>query len=290
MSYNIFDLSYMVARELNVLEEGTATGGSTTTLIDTVYRDQDDDFWNGGTIWLIYDAGAAAAAPQGEWARITDSVSSTKTITFTGAMTAAIAASDLYAVSDDEYPRDTIVSQINRSLTDMGRIVYTDTTTITTADDQTEYTLPTGLAAGNLQEVWLQNDDDDADDNRWTLIQNWYVQKSATGTADELVLQYQYASGYALKLVYIAPHPEMRTRTTKLSELVPLPNILFNSVLNLLRLKKVATENPKYDTEIVKYETKVAQLEPLPKPRKQGRLLTLGLKGELDSEPGKVYL
>lgn len=290
MSYNIFDLSYMVARELGVLEEGTATGGSTTTLIDTVYRDEDDDYWNSGTLWLVYDAGAAGAAPQGEWARITDHVSSTKTITFTGALTAAIAANDLYAVCDDEYPRDTIVSQINRSLTDMGRIVYTDTTTITTADDQTEYTLPIGLAAGDLKEVWLQGDDDDADDNRWARIYNWDVQKSATGTADELLLQYQYASGYALKLVYIAPHPEMRTRTTKLSEFVPLPNIIFNTVLNLLRLKKAATENPKYNTEIVKYESKVAALKPLPTPRKRGKLLTLGATGSLDSEPNKVYL
>ena len=289
MAYNLFDLTYRVARELNAVSEGTATGGSATTLIDTVYLDQDDDYWNGGTVWVIYDAGAAAAAPEGEWARITNHVSSTKTITCT-TLTAGIAASDLYAVADDEYKRGAIVSQINRSLVDMGEIIYTDTTTITTADDQTEYTLPTGLAAGNLREVWLQGDDDDSDDNRYTLIKNWYVQVTATGTAEELVLQYQYASGYALKLVYVAPHPQMYTRTSKLSETIPLPNILYPSVLNLLRYKKANTENPKYDTEIVKYETKVARLTPLPKPRKQGRLLTLGATGTLDSEPNKVYL
>jgi hypothetical protein len=289
MSFNMFDLTYRVARELGVLQEGTATGGSTTTLIDTVYLTQDDDFWNGGTVWVTYDAGAAAAAPEGEWARITDHVSTTKTITCT-AVTAAIAAADLYAVADSEYKRGDIVSQINRSLADMGEIIYTDTTTITTADDQTEYTLPTGLAAGNLKEVWLQGEDDDADDNRWTRIYNWDIQITATGTAEELILQYQYASGYAVKLVYVAPHPQMYTRTSNLSETIPLPNILYPSVLNLLRFKKAATENPKYDTEIVKYETKVAQLAPLFVPRKQGKLLTLGATGTLESEPGKVYL
>ena len=289
MTYNVFDLTYRVARELGVLQEGTATGGSQTTLIDTVYLTQDDDFWNGGTVWVTYDAGGSAVAPEGEWARITDHVSSTKTITCTS-VTASIAASDLYAVADSEYKRGDIVSQINRSLADMGEIIYTDTTTITTADDQTEYTLPVGLAAGNLREVWLQGDDDDADDNRWTEIKNWNIQITATGTAEELILQYQYASGYALKLVYIAPHPQMYTRTSKLSETIPLNNIIYPSVLNLLRYKKASTENPKYDTEIVKYETKVAQLPPLPKPRKQGKLLTLGATGSLDSEPNKVYL
>jgi len=289
MSYNLFDLSFRVARELNVLMEGTATGGSATTVEDSVYLTQDDDFWNGGTVWITYDAGGAAASPEGKWGRITDYDKTTYKITFTPTVTDAIVATDLYAVADDEFPRDTIVSQINRSLSDMGRIVYTDTTTLDTADSQTEYTLP-DIAGGDLKEVWLQGDDDDADDNRWTIINNWYVQITATGTEQELVLPYQYAAGYGLKLVYIAPHPELRLYTDKLSETVPLNNIVYPAVLNLLRFKKQATENPKYDTQIVKYETLVAQLPPLPTPRKKGRLLTLGAVGELESEPNKVYL
>ena len=290
MSYNLFDLTYRVARELNALREGTATGGSATTVIDTVYLTHDDDFWNGGTVWITYDAGGAGGSPEGKWGRITDHDNATKKITFTPTVTDAIVATDLYAVADVQFPRDTIVSQINRSLSDMGRVVYTDTTTITTADNQTEYTLPTGLAAGDLKEVWLQTEDSDADDNRWTIVKNWYIQVTATGTAEELIFQYQYASGYAIKLVYVAPHPELSLYTDKLSETVPLNNIVYPAVLNLLRWKKAATENPKYDTEIVKYETKVAQLQPLPTPRKQGRLLTLGATGTLDSEPNKVYL
>ena len=288
MTFNLFDLSYRVARELNAVSEGTATGGSTTTLIDTINLTQDDDFWNLGTIWILYDGGGAGAAPEGEWGRISDFANATSVITVP-TMTAP-AAGDRYAVADDEFTLDTIISQINSSLADMGRMVYTDTTTITTADDQTEYTLPTGLAAGDLRQVWLQGDDDDSDDNRWTRIYNYEIQKSATGTADEIIFQYQYASGYAIKLVYIAPHPEMYLITSELSEMVPLPNILYNSVLNILRYKKANTENPRYDTEIVKYETKVGQLPPLPKPRKRGRLLTLGATGTLDSEPNKVYL
>ena len=290
MSFNLFDLTYRVARELNVLLEGTATGGSATTLIDTVYLDQDDDYWNGGTVWVTYDAGGADASPQGKYRRITDHDNGTYKITFTPTVTDAIVNTDLYAVADDEFPLYTIVSQINRSLADMGRIVYTDTTTITIAADQTEYTLPTGLAGGDLKEVWIQGDDDDADANLWIPIRNWYVQITATGTAEELILPYQYATGYDLKLVYVAPHPELRLYTDKLSEFVPLNNIVYPSVLNLLRWKRRETENPKYDVQILKYEIKVNDLAPLPVPPKKGKLLTLGLTGNLESEPDKVYL
>src|SRR3970040_1573794 len=53
----LFDLTYMVARELDILEESTATAaGTTLSLIDT-YRDEDDDYFNGGTLWLVGGAG-----------------------------------------------------------------------------------------------------------------------------------------------------------------------------------------------------------------------------------------
>ena len=290
MSYNLFDLTYKVARELNQLLEGTATGGSATTLIDTVYLDQDDNYWNGGTIWITYDAGGAAASPEGKWGRITDHDNATTKITFTPTVTDAIVSTDLYAVADKTYPLGQIRSQINRSLVDMGEIIYTDTSTVTIAANKTEYTLPTALAGGDLKEVWIQGEDDDADDNRWVEIRGWRIEVTATGTAEELILPYQYATDLELMLVYIAQHPEMRTRTTKLSETIPLPNILYPSVLNLLRWKRSETGDPKYDIEIVKYETKVSQLNPLPSPPKKSRLLTLEAVGTRRSEPDKVYL
>lgn len=289
MTYNIFDLTYMVARELNVISEGTATGGSTTTLVDTVNLNDDDDFWNLGSMWVIYDSAGASGAPEGEYSRVSDFDSGTSTATFP-AITTAIAAGDRYAIADDEFPLDLLISQISRSLTGMGRIVYTDTTTITTADNQTEYTLPGGLAAGSLREVWLQGEDNDANDNRWTRIYNYEIQRTATGTADEIIFQYQYASGYAVKLVYIAPHPNMYSISSKLSETIPLPNIIYPAVLNCLRYKKRNTENPKYDMQIVKYETLIPVLEPLEEPQKSGKLLTLGAVGTQESEPDKVYL
>src|SRR3972149_5334591 len=57
----LFDLTYMVARELDILEESTATAaGNTLSLIDT-YRAEDDDYFNGGTLWLVREGGRSAA-------------------------------------------------------------------------------------------------------------------------------------------------------------------------------------------------------------------------------------
>ena len=41
------ELIYRVARECHLLTGGKATGGSTTSIIDTNYRTEDDDWWKG---------------------------------------------------------------------------------------------------------------------------------------------------------------------------------------------------------------------------------------------------
>ena len=62
MTYTLANLTYRTARELDIVYEGTATGGSDTTLIDTNQLDQANDYWNDGTVWILEDAGGAGAA------------------------------------------------------------------------------------------------------------------------------------------------------------------------------------------------------------------------------------
>jgi hypothetical protein len=75
MTINLFDLTYRVASEIGILQEGEATGGSTTTLVDTVNLTQAEDYWNNGTVWFPY--GATQATPQGEYAVVSNFVNST---------------------------------------------------------------------------------------------------------------------------------------------------------------------------------------------------------------------
>lgn len=213
MGKTLFDLTLELARLLETVSEGVATGGSTTTVVDTVERTEADDYWNGGSVWITYDAGGAGAAPQSEFGYISDFVSSTGTITIRTALTAAVASGDRYAISTPRFGLGLLTQKINEVL---GVIEKTDTSTITTAADQLEYTLPTDLM--NLKQVWMQTDSDDSDANGWELVHDWYKQKSATGTADKLVFMRQPATGYAVKLVYEPYHAVLRAATDKLDD------------------------------------------------------------------------
>lgn len=77
----------------NATATRTATGGTTTTLIDTA-RGEADDFWNNS--WLYVASTTDGLAPQGEEALVTDFSAATDTLTFTPAMTVAPAAGDTY--------------------------------------------------------------------------------------------------------------------------------------------------------------------------------------------------
>lgn len=80
---------------------GTATGGSTTTVVDTAVplpgstADHFDYYW----VKIVKDAGGAGAAPQGEIRAVSEGGwANTGTFTVSSAFTAAVAASDTYEV------------------------------------------------------------------------------------------------------------------------------------------------------------------------------------------------
>ena len=240
MTYSLFDLTYKVARELGIVHEGTATGGTTGTLIDTYDLNQANDLWIDGSIWVLYDAGGAGAAPQGQFAIASGSTASTSTVTFRSALTAAVASGDRYAICRkiaDKAWLNVIIQKINTALQDLDRIPWTDVTSITVAANQTEYSLP--IAANmDLREVWLQAINTDANDNQWTEVRNWTVAKADPGNADTLILPYQHTAGYALKLVYHARHPDLYVYSSPLSENVPIERVINPAVRDCFMFRK----------------------------------------------------
>ena len=293
VTFNLFDLTYRVGRESGTVDEGIATGGSTTTIIDTNALDQDDDYWNKGTAWIIRDSAGASAAPEGEYSVISDFATSTDTATLQDTLTAAVASGDRYAVGRKQVPLHIIIQKINQVLIDLGVVPYTDTTSVVMAANQTEYTLPVA-ASHDLREVWLQMDNTDADDNLWVEIFNWVVEKSDRGVADTLILPLQYSKDYYLKLVYMAKHPSLYASTDKLSEHVPLERVVFPAVLDCLRWRKQRTRQRTFDDDIERWEEKVElvrQSSPVQAPSRPGKIFTLvAVTGEYDDEPNKVYL
>jgi hypothetical protein len=231
---NLFDLTYQLAVSLGVVNEGTATGGSTTTLIDTVELTQADDFWNLGTVWVTYDAGGAGAAPQGEYSVISDFTASSDTVALRSTLTAAIAAGDRYAIGRPRYPLSLLTSKINEVLRQIP-IQKDDITTVAIAADQTEYSLPADV--WDLKEVWVQSSDD-TNDTQPERIYDWTVKKSATGTANVLMLGRQFTADTLLHLKYLTDHQTLRAATDKLDTTIHVNRVVYNAVVGCLLWRK----------------------------------------------------
>jgi hypothetical protein len=231
---NLFDLTYQLAVSLGVVNEGTATGGSTTTLIDTVELTQADDFWNLGTVWVTYDAAGAGAAPQGEYSVISDFTASSDTVALRSTLTAAIAAGDRYAIGRPRYPLSLLTSRINEVLRQIP-IQKDDTSTVAIAADQTEYSLPADV--WDLKEVWVQSSDD-TNDTQPERIYDWTVKKSATGTANVLMLGRQFTADTLLHLKYLTDHQTLRAATDKLDTTIHVNRVVYNAVVGCLLWRK----------------------------------------------------
>ncbi|MHA2163540.1 MAG: hypothetical protein ACXABF_14050 [Candidatus Thorarchaeota archaeon] len=289
MTQNLFDLTYQLAIELGTVYEGLATGGSTTTVVDTLRRTESDDTWNGGTLWVTYDAAGAGAAPQGEYARVTDFVNSTATLTVE--TVTAVASGDRYALTDKKYPLEDLQMAVNRAIRDIGPVPVTNSTAIDTATAQTEYTLPTA-ANDDLREVWLQWITNDANDNQWYPVRNWYLQRTAAGTADTLVFPEQPMYPRDVKLVYMAPHAALVASTDKLAETINYKRVIYRATvhaLNHYRMKTHSTDEYLQQT-IQNAERRADQADlmyPVKAPKKLGRMMRVSAAEAVELAPGE---
>lgn len=287
MTFTLGELTYMVARELGIVDEGVATGGGTTSLIDTNARTEDDDFYNGGTVWILRDAAGLGAAPENEYGVVSDFANSTSTATMQAALTAAIASGDRYAIADDKVPLHIIIQKINQALGELRTVPYVDVTSITTADNQTEYTLPIA-SKQDLRQVFIQGETDDANDNQWREIYNWKVEQADPGVAPVLIVPGQFISGYSLKLVYMAVHADLHTYTDPLSEFVPKERVIYPAVAECFRYRKQRTRWNDWDSDIAIWQDKTERAKrdyPIRTPRKAGSFLTFA-SNNLRTYPG----
>lgn len=232
MSITLFDLVYRTARMLNIMVEGVATGGSSTTIVDTG-RIEDSGRFDGGTAFITYDAAGLNAAPQGQMAVVDSYV--TGTITLISALTADVAAGDRYAVTKKRYTMDTITQKVNEVLGALENIPYTDTT-LTSVASQTEYTMPSANANLDPVEVWYQTNTSNVLDNQWAEITGWRIKRADVGTADTLIIP-QLTAGVKIMLVYNRPHPELRIYSDKLSERIHPDLIIYPAALSLAMSK-----------------------------------------------------
>ena len=137
MSFTLSNLLQQVYAELGQLQVGTATGGTTSTLVDSRMANLGlDDDWENGAICIME---ADSQAPEGEYQRISSYADGSGTFTLEEGLTAAPQSGDTYGLVSAYYPLYTMVELVNAGLRALGDIPLVDTTTLDTAARQTEY-------------------------------------------------------------------------------------------------------------------------------------------------------
>lgn len=209
---------------LGQLTVGTATGGSVTTIVDSKLGGADND-WNNGAAFVIYDAGGAGAAPEGEMKIISDYTATTGTVDVASAWSGStsVATGDTYGITTPEYPLQQVIRAVNEGLRTLGPMPMVDTTTLDAASQQTEYAYALAWKRNPPRSVWYQGRTGDANDNQWVKINRgpggWDLVPAAAGSTGLLVLP-QLASGRDIRIIYDGLHPTVSLYNDVVNELI----------------------------------------------------------------------
>ena len=191
--------------ELGQLQVAEATGGSTTTVVDSKLTGTGmDDDWQGGTVIILE---ADGEAPEGEFGRISSYVDSTGTLTFP-AMTAAVASGDLFGLVSEVYPLHQMIVLANLALRSLGDILHVDTTTLDTESGKSEYAASIDWKRRPPREIDIQTNED-ADDNRWVRVQDWHFEPAVGGIPGQIIFHHPPEEGRDLRVWYETIHPRV---------------------------------------------------------------------------------
>lgn len=200
LSYEVlFDCLLACAHNLEALHVAVATDGTTTTLADTqlpVLGYDQDDLFNGGTIFFLVDAAADTNAVD-KTRYISDYAQSTGTITFTPAMPFAVAAGDKYGVMTGRYPLYVMTEKVNKVLWEQDVLV----TKSIAANGSREYILPSTAAptldrGKRIYDVRIGSTAADVEDWyqalmwRYDVVANKLIFKDDIPTGDEINVRF----------------------------------------------------------------------------------------------------
>jgi len=217
-SYTLGSAMLDIARLLGGLRSGTATGGSTTTLIDTS-RIEEAEYWKGGTIWI------KSGDHDGKVYSIKSFAGNTITIPVT--LTSSIVAGVEYFVLPPDYPFDTIRHAIQSALRDLGDVISTNATLVTDPDAES-YLLPSGVY--NIFRVEIATSDTEP----YGYYPNYYW-KELNGTLYFLPGKKPGTDGFKIRLWYKAPHAEVFEYSDVISDSVDSTWLTWAGVAGVLR-------------------------------------------------------
>lgn len=197
----------------------TATGGSTTTFVNTNWANLPDppeeDFIKSYLAIVARDAGGASAAPELEYSLVSAYAEATNTATI-GTLTAAIAANDTVMLAkQDQFPVDILMFAANRALQHLGDIVLVDESITTSGSDQ-YYSIPVGLKRRPPLAVFYKRASDAEQD---IPVTNWKFYPATAGSAGSIFIP-DPLDGKTLVLYYKGIHPLLTAYNSQILETI----------------------------------------------------------------------
>jgi hypothetical protein len=286
MATTVSDILRESLISLGQLRIAAATGGSTVTVVDSLYGGADDELI-GGTLIILRDGSTVpATAPSGQFAVVSDYVASGGTISVAAAdaFTESIVATDKYGVSNGkDYPHYQMLQFIDSAVKEHD-IPFVDTTTIETESSKTEYGYPKAAKRQPPYRVDIQIKTTDANDNQWSEISRglWeYV--PAAADSDGLLILPQLPAGRDIRIWYKGTHSGVWDHGDVIYEGLHPNLVMWQTVLNALLWKNAqqpADEN--VIARLQKAEDQVFKMtaeHTIYKPPRRSKLLILGGRG-----------
>ena len=231
MSETLASATLKLAKILTHVVSGTASGGTTTTLVDSDFPWQNsggvvpaDDHYNGGTIWFT------SGDNDGITEMITDWAKTTKTFTF-ATLSDAIVSGVKYSACNMKYPRYILQEAINYALSNIGDVpqLYTNAAFITVAD-QINYDLPSGVY--NVLKVEIARSTstpyDFVEHKHWREIEDdIYFDENSQPSEDD----------YPIRLTYCVPPTSLTADSSAISDYIHIDRLKWEAAVYALRWK-----------------------------------------------------
>lgn len=214
-----------VACGLQVLRRA-ATGGSTTTVIDTGLANKygENKFSQGiqgGHILFIAQT-TDRAAPEGQYGEVSAYATPTSTPTFTvPTMSAAAGSGDIYAVMKPTIQLYEMINRVNEGLRRLPKREKTDTS-LTGTIDTLSYSLPLPINRYNIQKIEIGNNTDG-----WQDAPGFTIVPATGSTTDKLLFTKQppydttTAANQTFKITYRDVHPVLSTYSDYVEKNIP---------------------------------------------------------------------
>ena len=228
MSTTLADMMLLVAKEVTLVEDGVADGGSTTTLFDA-QRQESGGYWSKGIIFFTSGDNDGVTRKIDVW----DDDAHQFTFTTLGT---AVSAGDTYEVATKDFTPEQIIQAINMALAETRIPTFSTITNTGTY----RYAIPSGVSNIKRLEVDAGSDGED-----FVPHTQWYLNGGYIYFDPDTEPVQNYEGD--IRVTYMASHAKLTADTSAINSLISDDYLKWLACVKLMEKEdlRYRGENPK---------------------------------------------